>query len=77
MTEALGVDVSDASQSSKLKVDLSLKEVFDKAFPPPPTKKVATKDEEAKANGLKDEGLFYSNDHSRYFSFSLCDLRVN
>jgi len=56
LTEALGVDVSDSQMTAKLKVDQPLQDVFDKAYPARPTKKVATKDEEMKANGLKDAG---------------------
>ena len=56
LTEALGVDVNDADQTTRLKVDQPLQDLFDKAYPPRPAKKVATKDEEAKANDLKDEG---------------------
>jgi len=57
LTEALGVDVKDPEHASRLKVDQTLQDVFDGVFPPRPTKKSATKDEEAKANDLKDEGL--------------------
>jgi len=56
LTEALGVDVADAQHTAKLKVDQPLQEIFDKACPTRPAKKVATKDEEAKANELKDQG---------------------
>lgn len=56
LTEALGVDVKDPEHASRLKVDQTLQDVFDGVFPPRPTKKAATKDEEAKANDLKDEG---------------------
>jgi hypothetical protein len=42
--------------TAKLKVDQPLQDVFDKAYPARLTKKVATKDEEMKANGLKDAG---------------------
>jgi len=56
LKEALGVDITDPAQTARLKVDKSLQALFDEAFPAPPPAKVATKDEEIKANSLKDEG---------------------
>lgn len=53
LSEALRVDVENVDQTASLKVDQSLQDVFDAAYPPP---KVATKDDEMKASSLKDEG---------------------
>jgi len=56
LSEALGVDTSPASQQTlTLKVDKPLQDIFDTAYPAPVVKKV-TKDEEAAAVKLKDQG---------------------
>jgi len=56
LTESLGVDVNDAVQSASLKVDRPLQTIFDTAYPAPVAPKQVSKDEEARAVGLKDQG---------------------
>jgi len=56
LTEALGVDAANPEHTSRFKVDQSLQTLFDTAYPPRPTKKQASQDEEVQANKLKDEG---------------------
>jgi len=59
LSESLGVDLANAEQTKVLGVDKSLQEIFDAAYPPVAAKvasKAVSKEDEATANGLKDQG---------------------
>jgi len=59
LSESLGVDLANAEQTKALGVDRSLQEIFDAAYPPAAAKvasKAVSKEDEATANGLKDQG---------------------
>lgn len=55
LSEALGIDLQNTQQALTLNVDKSLQEIFNEAYPAP-IKKAVSKDDEAKAANIKDQG---------------------